>query len=33
MFGSFGTPGNLAVRGFLNDRKIPSSSLPPAPRS
>ena len=23
MFGSFGTPGNLAVRGFLNERKIP----------
>jgi branched-chain amino acid transport system substrate-binding protein len=23
MFGSFGTPGNLAVRGFLNDSKIP----------
>ena len=22
MFGSFGTPGNLAVRGFLNERKI-----------
>jgi branched-chain amino acid transport system substrate-binding protein len=23
MFGSFGTPGNLAVRNFLNERKIP----------
>jgi branched-chain amino acid transport system substrate-binding protein len=23
MFGSFGTPGNLAVRSFLNERKIP----------
>ena len=23
MFGSYGTPGNLAVRGFLNERKIP----------
>jgi ABC-type branched-subunit amino acid transport system substrate-binding protein len=23
MFGSFGTPGNLAVRKFLNDRQIP----------
>jgi branched-chain amino acid transport system substrate-binding protein len=23
MFGSFGTPGNLAVRSYLNDRKIP----------
>ena len=23
IFGSFGTPGNLAVRGFLNERKIP----------
>ena len=23
MFGSFGTPGNLAVRAFLNERKIP----------
>ena len=23
MFGSFGTPENLAVRGFLNERKIP----------
>ena len=23
MFGSFGTPGNLAVRGYLNERKIP----------
>ena len=23
MFGSFGTPGNLAVRGFLNESKIP----------
>lgn len=23
MFGSFGTPGNLAVRKYLNDRKIP----------
>ena len=23
MFGSFGTPGNLAVRTFLNERKIP----------
>src|SRR4051812_27550237 len=23
MFGSFGTPGNLAVRQYLNDRKIP----------
>jgi branched-chain amino acid transport system substrate-binding protein len=23
LFGSFGTPGNLAVRGFLNERKIP----------
>jgi branched-chain amino acid transport system substrate-binding protein len=23
MFGSFGTPGNLAARGFLNERKIP----------
>ena len=23
MFGSFGTPANLAVRGFLNERKIP----------
>lgn len=23
MFGSFGTPGNLAVRTYLNDRKIP----------
>ena len=23
MFGSFGTAGNLAVRGFLNERKIP----------
>jgi ABC-type branched-subunit amino acid transport system substrate-binding protein len=23
MFGSVGTPGNLAVRGFLNERKIP----------
>ena len=33
MFGSFGTPGNLAVRGYLNERKIPSSSPPPAPRS
>jgi len=23
MFGSFGTPGNLAVRSFLNERKVP----------
>jgi ABC-type branched-subunit amino acid transport system substrate-binding protein len=23
MFGSYGTPGNLAVRGFLNERGIP----------
>jgi branched-chain amino acid transport system substrate-binding protein len=23
MFGSFGTPGNLAVQSFLNERKIP----------
>src|ERR1700756_1016893 len=23
MFGSFGTPGNLAVRGYLNERQIP----------
>src|SRR6266436_963181 len=23
MFGSYGTPGNLAVRGFLNESKIP----------
>src|SRR5216684_5530356 len=23
MFGSFGTPGNLATRSYLNDRKIP----------
>jgi branched-chain amino acid transport system substrate-binding protein len=23
IFGSFGTPGNLAVRSFLNERKIP----------
>jgi ABC-type branched-subunit amino acid transport system substrate-binding protein len=23
MFGSFGTPGNLAVRGYLNERKVP----------
>src|SRR5260370_18963077 len=33
MFGSYRTPGILAVRGFLNERKIPSSSLLPAPRN
>lgn len=33
MFGSFGTPGNLATRWYLNEKKVPQLSWPPATRS
>ena len=29
MFGSFGTPGNFAVRAYLNEKQIPQLLLPP----
>ena len=33
MFGSLGTPDNLATRQYLNERKIPQFSSPPATRN
>ena len=33
MFGSFGTPGNIATRWYLNEKKSRSCSSPPATRS